>query len=145
MSCLHVTIARGDVTRKSGVPQGRDNGLGKRLADAREAAKLSQQDVATEIVTAKRGRRTVNDWEAGRATPSLDDLRNLCRLYKISADRLLGLPEGTYAEQVRVIGRVINGEVDAAALDELSRLGLKPERAQEMLARLFPRKRATGG
>ena len=35
----------------------------------------------------------ISRMETGRAEPSLEDLRTLCRFYNVSADYLLGLPD----------------------------------------------------
>ena len=60
--------------------------MGIRLRDARNNASISAQDVAARF---KVSVKTVYAWEAGGGTPNPLTFRNLCRLYKMSADEIL--------------------------------------------------------
>ena len=110
------------MTRKRAVTGRRYTEQGKRLRDAREAAGLSRPDVAAHVVPgATRGRQTVYEWEAGIATPSVAQLAELCRLYRVSADVLLGLPTHVDTVRLRVIGRIVGGQIDPEVLAELAK------------------------
>ena len=56
------------------------------LKNARKKAKLSQEQVAELINTA---RSNISKYENGNLEPNLATLRLLCELYKVSADELL--------------------------------------------------------
>lgn len=62
--------------------------LGGRLRTARQAAGLSQQDLAQRAGLVV---RSVAGYEAGESTPGGDALRRICAALPISADVLLGL------------------------------------------------------
>lgn len=62
-------------------------GLGLRLKAAREAKKLTQQDVARELrVTTY---KTVSAWETGRGLPDALMIKRLAKLYGVSAESIL--------------------------------------------------------
>lgn len=61
-------------------------GFGMRLKSAREAKELSQADVAARFSVNK---ATVSAWETGRGDPGVYRLRELARLYDLSADALM--------------------------------------------------------
>lgn len=60
--------------------------FGQRLAAARELKRLTQQQVADRFSLNK---ATVSAWEKGRGVPDSLTLRDLSRLYGVSADALL--------------------------------------------------------
>jgi transcriptional regulator with XRE-family HTH domain len=60
--------------------------IGERLRQARIAAELTQQDVATDFM---RTRQSVSSWEAGRTLPNVLELRDLAILYGVTTDLLL--------------------------------------------------------
>ncbi|MBR3569947.1 MAG: helix-turn-helix transcriptional regulator [Oscillibacter sp.] len=72
--------------------------MNDRMKQAREAANLSQKQVALTLgVSAP----TVSNWEAGKINPTVANLKELCHLYKVSADYLLELqdrPSLSFAE-----------------------------------------------
>ena len=57
-----------------------------RLKAAREAANLTQDAVASRFSV---GKGTVSAWETGRGDPGVSRLRELAKLYKVSADAIL--------------------------------------------------------
>lgn len=61
-------------------------GIGMRLKAAREAANLTQDAVAARFSV---GKGTVSAWETGRGDPGVSRLRELAKLYKVSADAIL--------------------------------------------------------
>lgn len=61
-------------------------GIGMRLKAAREAANLTQDAVASRFSV---GKGTVSAWETGRGDPGVSRLRELAKLYKVSADAIL--------------------------------------------------------
>ena len=61
-------------------------GLGMRLASARQNKGFTQQDIATRFSLNK---ATVSAWETGRGIPDALTLRDLAKLYGVSADSLL--------------------------------------------------------
>ncbi len=56
----------------------------------REDLDLSQTEVGNHINISQRKLSCI---ELGRTEPNLDDVRNICRFYNVSANFLLGLPE----------------------------------------------------
>lgn len=61
-------------------------GIGLRLKAAREAARFTQEAVASRFSINK---ATVSAWETGRGDPGLVRLRELAKLYRVSADAIL--------------------------------------------------------
>lgn len=61
-------------------------GLGMRLKAAREHKSLTQDDIAKRFSLNK---ATVSAWETGRGDPGVYRLRELAKLYDVSADALL--------------------------------------------------------
>ena len=61
-------------------------GLGMRLASARQAKGFTQDDIAKRFSINK---ATVSAWETGRGDPGVFRLRELSKLYDVSADALL--------------------------------------------------------
>ena len=57
------------------------------IKKAREAAGFSQKQVA---LTLHVSAPTVSDWESGKMNPSVTNLKELARLFKVSTDYLLG-------------------------------------------------------
>ena len=64
--------------------------IGERLADVRKDHGDTQNDLANKVHVAL---TTVRSWEQGRSSPSHDYLVEICRLYHVSADYLLGLTD----------------------------------------------------
>lgn len=60
----------------------------QRLRNIREDRDLSQADVGQVIQKSQQGYSHI---ENGRAELKIDDLKLLCRFYKVSADYLIGL------------------------------------------------------
>lgn len=58
----------------------------ERLKKARKNQNLSQEQVAEKLNTA---RSNISKYETGFMEPSLQTLKELCELYKVSADYLL--------------------------------------------------------
>ena len=56
----------------------------------REDRDLSQTEAGNQINISQRKLSCI---ELGRTEPNLDDVRNICRFYNVSADFLLGLPQ----------------------------------------------------
>ena len=56
----------------------------------REDRDLSQSQLGAAINISQRKLSCI---EIGRTEPNLDDLRNICRFFNVSADFLLGLPD----------------------------------------------------
>lgn len=61
--------------------------IGKKLAEYRHAAGLSQQEAADQIHVS---RQCLGNWVAGRREPRIGDVVHLCRLYRISLDQFAG-------------------------------------------------------
>ena len=135
------------MTNKRDVTPRRYAEQGKRLQAAREAVGLSRPHVAREVVPeAKRKGQTVYEWEAGVSTPTVAQLVQLCRLYRATADSLLGLPEPELATRLKVVGRVsAAGQVDSLTLEAIEAL-TRPVSRQEVADVLVDwlRKRASG-
>lgn len=132
-----MTISQWDVTGKRRVSVDRDDTLGKRLAKARKKARLSQQAVADAVLEPSQDgsyrKNTIYEWEKDIYVPSALALEKLARLYSVSADYLLGLPEGDDALRLQVIGRVVDGEVDAETLRSLATSDAATEAGQHLV------------
>lgn len=61
--------------------------VGERVRARREAAGLSQGDLARQVFVA---RQTVSNWETGKTLPDVQSLMLLARLFGTSVDELLG-------------------------------------------------------
>ena len=62
----------------------------KRMRDIREDRDLSQEEVGRVIQKSQQGYSHI---ENGRAELKIEDLKALCRFYKVSADYLIGLTD----------------------------------------------------
>ena len=65
--------------------------INKRLRAAREDKDLFQKDVAEYL---KVSDKQVARWEQGKSEMGIYKLKEICQLYGVSADYLLGLPPG---------------------------------------------------
>ena len=63
---------------------------GERLKIARKKAKLSQEEVAEMINTS---RSNISKYETEALEPNIETLKQLCKIYKVSADYIVGLTE----------------------------------------------------
>lgn len=61
-------------------------GFKERLREAREAAKLTGDQLGTKLAVSK---STISHWENGRYEPGIDELRALCDELRVSADWLI--------------------------------------------------------
>lgn len=80
--------------------------LGKRLAEARDLAGLTQPTVAVLLTNAghQSTKQAVSAWEKGRNVPDSLVLKQLARLYDTSADALLGIRNrSAQAERLAVV------------------------------------------
>lgn len=64
--------------------------IGRRLKEARKKANLKQEEVA-EILQISRS--NISKYETDYMEPNLQTLKELCQLYKVSADYLLGISD----------------------------------------------------
>lgn len=64
--------------------------IGSRIALARKAAELNQDQVAEAIGVHK---QTISRWESGKRAPNGEEIRTLVNLFGCSADFLLGLSD----------------------------------------------------
>lgn len=64
--------------------------IGAKLKSARIAQKLSQEEVALSLNTS---RSNISKYENDNLEPNLMTLKQLCLLYHVSADYLLGINE----------------------------------------------------
>lgn len=62
----------------------------QRLKLLRKEAKMSQKDLADRIFSA---RNTISNWENGTREPNLGTVKDLAKLFNVSADYLLGIEE----------------------------------------------------
>jgi transcriptional regulator with XRE-family HTH domain len=60
--------------------------IGARLKQARLAAKLTQENVASDLLCT---RQAISAWENGKTLPTLIEFRELASLYGVSTDLLL--------------------------------------------------------
>ncbi|MBO7149747.1 MAG: helix-turn-helix transcriptional regulator [Clostridia bacterium] len=66
------------------------NTFGQRLKELRLEKELTQKELADALKT---NNSSVCDWECGRTEPSIEMILNICRLFEVSADYLLGLED----------------------------------------------------
>ncbi|MBU9724509.1 helix-turn-helix transcriptional regulator [Diplocloster modestus] len=59
--------------------------IGKKLAEYRRAAGLTQREAADQIHVS---RQCLGNWETGHREPRIDDIVQLCRLYGITLDQM---------------------------------------------------------
>ena len=64
--------------------------IGERLKEVRNDHKDTQQMLADKLMVSK---STVQSWEQEKSSPSHELLVEICRLYRVSADFLLGLKD----------------------------------------------------
>ena len=77
-----------------------NNTFAKRLKTLREAAGLSERDLAKKLFVT---RQAVSKWETGKGLPSPDILVNIANIFNVSTDYLLGridTPNAVKKEQV---------------------------------------------
>lgn len=67
--------------------------FGEKIRNLREDAELNQTQLGEAINATQ---RKISYIERGTYEPSLNDIIALCRFFKVSADYLLGIPEGYY-------------------------------------------------
>lgn len=60
--------------------------IGKKLAEYRRAAGLTQQEAADRIHVS---RQCLGNWETGKREPRIGDVVQLCQVYGIGLDQLL--------------------------------------------------------
>ncbi|MBR7131911.1 MAG: helix-turn-helix transcriptional regulator [Clostridia bacterium] len=65
--------------------------FGENLKNARKLKNLTLINVGMKINTTH---ATISRYENNKLEPNLDTLKKLCELYGVSADYILGLPEG---------------------------------------------------
>lgn len=75
---------------KCAFPASGPMGLGHRISVMRMSRKLSMTDLAKRI---KVNRETVSCWERGTCFPGGWNIIELCKLFEVSADYLLGLDD----------------------------------------------------
>ncbi|MBR3274024.1 MAG: helix-turn-helix transcriptional regulator [Clostridia bacterium] len=64
--------------------------IGERLKEIRRDAKDRQSDLAEKLNVSV---QTIKSWEGEKSSPGHDFLVQICRLYNVSADYLLGLTD----------------------------------------------------
>lgn len=64
--------------------------IGKLIKELREEYNLNQEQLAEKL---KVKNYTIGDWERARSQPSIEQLRQLCVIFDISADELLEMDE----------------------------------------------------
>ena len=61
--------------------------LNERMLDLRKSKNLSQEDLASKINVT---RQTISNWELGETSPSLEQAKEIAKLYNVSLDYLVG-------------------------------------------------------
>lgn len=95
-----------------------------RIRDLRKEHELSQQELAKQLGV---NQTAVSQWERGVTTPSSTVMVDLCKLWNVTPDFLLGLSDEKIASTLE--------EVDAKELQLLKDLvdQLTPDQQQELL------------
>lgn len=65
--------------------------LGEKLRLLREDKEISQSELGNFV---NMSQRKISYIECGKYEPNIQDIQELCRYFKVSADYLLGLPVG---------------------------------------------------
>lgn len=105
-----------------------------RLRQLRIERRVTQQELATEI---GRACSTISVWEREKQTPGVTDIGDLCQIFDVSSDYLLGLSEQRHGNMV-TIGEPDDESVVLAAHipTEGSYAMLNPE-GQKLMAQFF--------
>lgn len=64
--------------------------FGERLREIRTEKKYTQQQIATIFNVSK---MTISAWETNKQEPSIEDIKKLCYIFKVSSDYLLGIED----------------------------------------------------
>lgn len=94
--------------------------VGKRIADLRRSFGLSQDELAEKLFVT---RQAVSKWENGMSVPSIDILSDVCRMFSVSFEELLGLfdnerpildPDDIFRGHDRsfIVSKIAKGEID---------------------------------
>ena len=67
-----------------------ENIFGNRLKELRQENNLTQKQLAIAIGTTD---DSIYSWEKGRSQPSIEMIKALCSIFKVSADVLLGIKD----------------------------------------------------
>lgn len=59
-----------------------------RLRELRKQEKLTQKELAIKLKTTD---DSIYSWEKGRSQPEIEQIRNICKIFNVSANYLLGL------------------------------------------------------
>ena len=62
----------------------------ERLKEIRKERNLTQKDIYTLLNVSA---NCYASWEQGRTEPDIKNIKNLCKIYNVSADYLLGIEE----------------------------------------------------
>jgi transcriptional regulator with XRE-family HTH domain len=93
--------------------------LGRRLAEARERAGFSQDDVA---VLLDQPRPVISNWEHGTRAPNSVQLTKLAAIYRVPLDELIGrAPERPRPDFERLLFRDAGARLDPAAKFQIQR------------------------
>lgn len=94
-------------------------GLAVRLAEARERASMSQEDVATLV---GQPRTVISNWETGARRPNAQQLSKLAMIYRVPLDELVSDPEPrTRPEFERLLFRDAGERLDRQSRYEVQR------------------------
>jgi transcriptional regulator with XRE-family HTH domain len=94
--------------------------VGKKIADLRRSNGLSQDDLAEKLFVT---RQAVSKWENGMSVPTIDTLSDICRIFFVSFEELLGLfdkerlvldPDDIFRGHDRsfIVSKIANGEIE---------------------------------
>ena len=64
--------------------------FGEKLRNLREETDMNQTELGKRLGMTQ---RKLSYLECGKCEPNIDDIRAICRLFKVSADYLLGIPD----------------------------------------------------
>ena len=93
--------------------------VGRRIADLRRSGGLSQDELAERLYVT---RQAVSKWENGMSVPSIDILSDICKMFSVSFEELLGLfdcerlildPDDIFKGHDRsyIIERIVKGKI----------------------------------
>ena len=84
-------------------------GLAENIASLRKKLGFSQEELGEKLEVS---RQAVSKWESGQAVPELEKLREMCRIFDVSMDHLLGEERNTERETAEEKEQYLTAEED---------------------------------
>lgn len=121
----------GSIAQMHGTESDARKRIGAALAAARQAAGLTQTDVANDFDT-RQG--TVSSWETGATTPKADELARMVQLYRMRCVDLVAMLGGTAADDMHAAELRGKWLLDVGLSEEVRRT-TDPQAMRDLVAR----------